>query len=295
LNKLLVKKTRRLGEYDEISPSELATMACEFANVSQLATDDCERELDTVVSQISDMEALAESTAVDPDEVIKKCEEVEKIAKEMTEKMEDMMEYISASEQACSDAEQAAEKNDHETAKDALKEAEESAEKVMDYVEDVHKKALEAMKKHKELEEKVMKANREESTERTKRVIEQMKEKNKKKLEELDRKIEDAERAMKEAKSLGEARMINHEKAKLEDLKLQQEMETKALAAAEKEYEEMMKYEAEYTANLASLLLTARYAKDEKGKYILFGFDIFVQLQTQPFMLISVSPFLCIL
>lgn len=68
--------------------------------------------LATTMSHIGDMEKLIDSPFADSEEVIKKCEDVEKIAKEMTNKIEDMEQYKLEADQACSDADKAADNDD---------------------------------------------------------------------------------------------------------------------------------------------------------------------------------------
>jgi hypothetical protein len=224
------------------TPAQMAKEACDFAEVSQFAYDKSK----AAVKQIGDsLDNMEESTDED---YLKKRREIEKIAAEMTEELEDSVQYTLDAENACIKAKDLAEKGDEKKTEECLKYAKDAAEKAMKGLESVQKGHQDAKKKHMESKKSLLKAEKEEAKERTSRAVENMENELKILLEDLDRQI-------KEAKDLGD-------KEHMESLKQEAQTQKNELESEKKSLEEELKEADKYEGTLASLLLSAEFAKD---------------------------------
>ena len=134
------------------TPAEMAKEACDFAEISQFAY----AESEAVVKQIGDsLESMEESTDKD---YLKKCSEIEKIAAEMIEELEENVKYTMDAENACIEAKDMAEKGDEKKTEECLKDAKEAAENAMKGLESVQKGQEEAKKKQMDAKKILLKA-----------------------------------------------------------------------------------------------------------------------------------------
>jgi hypothetical protein len=220
----------------------MAKEACDFAEISQFAY----AESETIVQRIGDsVERMEESTDKD---YLKKSSEVEKIAAEMIEELEQNIKYTMDAENACMEAEDMAEKGNEKKTEECLKDAKQAAENAMKGLESVQNGREEAKKKQMEAKKELLKAEKEEAKKRTSQAIEKME-------NELKALMEDIDRQMKEAKDSGD-------KEHMESLKQEAEVQKEELEYEKKTFEEELKEADKYEEKLASLLLSAEFAKD---------------------------------
>jgi len=236
------KQLRGRRSLADITPAQMAKEACDFAEISQFAY----AESEAFVQRIGDsIERMEESTDKD---YLKKCSEVEKIAAEMIEELENKVKYTMDAENACLEAEDMAEKGNKTRTEECLKDAKKAAENAMKGLESLQKGHDEAKKKQMEAKKELLKAEKEEAKERTSQAIEKME-------NELKALLEDIDRQMKEAKDSGD-------KEHMESLKQVAEVQKEELEYQKKTFEEELKEADKYEEKLASLLLSAEFAKD---------------------------------
>jgi len=251
---------RRLSDYPPAEES--AHEACELLEVCEFAFSEAKVSLQKVQKVLDKMVEAATN-----EDYIKKCADVEKIAGEMEEDMMEMVDYISYAKAACNDATKAVTERDGKKASDCLKDAEEASDDAMKCLKKVNDGMAKAKEEQRHAQEQLMKAEFKAAKERVKQVIENVKAVNEKRLEWLNKEIEKKEEAVKLANSLGDAQKMSKEQAALEELKLQEKQEKKALEAAEKEYQESLENEQQYAKELSKLMMDAQYAPDYEGIY----------------------------
>jgi DNA repair exonuclease SbcCD ATPase subunit len=220
----------------------MAKEACDFAEISRSAYAKSE----AAVKQIGDsLDNMEQSTDKD---YLKKRSEIEKIAAEMIKELENSVKYTMDSGNACTKARDLAVKGDMKKTEECLKDAKDAAENAMKGLKSVQKGYEDAKKKHMEAKKSLLKAEKEEAKERTSRAMETMD-------NELKLLLEDIDRQITEAKDLGN-------KKRMESLKQVAQTQKDELEYEKKSLEEELREADKYEGTLASLLLSAEFAKD---------------------------------